>query len=323
MAEDIVIPLSGWRAYDSSLWRALAEAANRQRWRDLARSVTSTLSFAKNVLVDFGEDDCATQAAAIAYSAFFSIFPLLLCVLALASPLVNSPDARNRILGSALTYLPGSGELIEATTSSVIEQGGPIGLVAVVLLLVSGLGVFQAIVHALNVAFDVPRERGLLATVLVSAGVLFGAGGLMLLSIGVTAAVQALDALNPLLGISTPRSGLIWAIIPTMLTAAIGFASFAVLYRVAPNRPLSWRDVAPGAAVAALLFEAAKWGFVFYVTNFANYGAVYGAIGAVIALLTWCYVCGLILLLGAEVSAVFAAPVHPAGVGGVSGADLG
>jgi hypothetical protein len=44
---------------------------------------------------------------------------------------------------------------------------------------------------------------------------------------------------------------------------------------------------------------------VLYVTNFTNYVAVYGAIGAVIALLTWCYVSALVLLLGAEVSSEY------------------
>jgi membrane protein len=268
-----------------------------------ASDASRALAFVRSVLRELGEDDWTTHAAAIAYSGFFSIFPLLLCAVALASPLVNAPAVRDRILGSALAYLPGSGDLIAATTSGVVEQRGTVGLVASVLLLVSGLGVFQAIVNALNVAFDVPQQRGLVATLLLSAGLLLGAGGLMLLSLVVTAAVQALDALVPLVGFSEPSLGAVWKAVPTALTALIDFATFAVLYKVAPNVRLTWGEVAPGAALAALLFEAAKWGFVVYVTGFANYAAVYGAIGSVIALLTWCYVSGLILLLGAEVSA--------------------
>ena len=278
------------------------ERTERERRRDDGK--LTVVAVVKTVAHQFGQDDCATQAAAIAYSAFFAIFPLLLCLVALVSPLFQSPAVRDLILGSALAYLPGSGELVEATTAGVVEQRGTVGLVAAVLLLASGVGVFQAIVHGLNVAFGVPNERGFVATAVLSVGLLIAAGGLLLLSLMVTAAVQAADALMPLLGGAAPRVAPVWsAVVPTVMATLLGFATFAVLYKVAPNIQLTWREVAPGAAVAALLFEAAKWGFVFYLATFANYAAVYGAIGAVIALLTWCYVCGLILLLGAEVSA--------------------
>ena len=52
--------------------------------------------------------------------------------------------------------------------------------------------------------------------------------------------------------------------------------------------------------LAAALFEIAKALFVFYLSNYADYGRVYGALGSVIALLVWAYVCSLILIVGAE-----------------------
>jgi membrane protein len=254
---------------------------------------------------EFAEDGCTTQAAAIAYSAFFAIFPLLLAVVALVSPVVQSKVVREQILGSALTYLPGSGELVETTTAGVIEQRGSVGFIAVVLLLVSALGVFQAVVHALNVAFEAPQERATLPTLLMAAAMIFGVGGLMLLTLAVTAATQAAGVWAAVVGLS-PLGATALPLAQTATTVVIGFATFATLYKVAPNVRLTWREVAPGAAVAALLFEAAKWGFVLYVENVTNYAAVYGAIGAVIALLTWCYVSAVVLLLGAEVSSEYA-----------------
>jgi membrane protein len=264
------------------------------------------LAVARNSIREFGEDGCTTQAAAIAYSAFFAIFPMLLGVIALISPLVSSEVVRDQIVGSAVAYLPGSGELIEATTSGVIDQRGPAGLIAAVLMLVSALGVFQAVVHALNVAFEAPRERGLVPTLLLAAFMVVGVGGLMLLSLAVTAATQAATDWLPLPQVGPLGGRSLWPVAQTALTIVIGFTTFGALYAIAPNVRLSWREVAPGAAVAAVLFELAKWGFVFYVKNFTNYAAVYGAIGAVIALLTWCYVSAAILLLGAEVSSEYA-----------------
>jgi uncharacterized BrkB/YihY/UPF0761 family membrane protein len=77
---------------------------------------------------------------------------------------------------------------------------------------------------------------------------------------------------------------------------------FELMYRAAPNLQLGWRDVVPGAAVAAVLFEIAKNLFVVYVRNFMGTDNVYGAVGGVIVLLTWCYFSAMILLIGAEVA---------------------
>jgi membrane protein len=258
------------------------------------------LDVLKGAIRRFVDDGCSTQAAAVAFSAFFAIFPLLLALIALVSPVVQSKVVREQILGSALTYLPGSAKLVETTTAGVIEQRGSVGLVATLLLLVSGIGVFQAVVYALNVAFDAPRARGTVLTLLLAAGMMIGVGGLMLISLAVTAAAQAATVAG-----LVPIDGRVLAVAQTATTMLIDFVTFAVLYKIAPNVPLTWREVTPGAAVAAVLFEVAKWGFVLYVTNVTNYAAVYGAIGAVIALLTWCYVSALILLLGAEVSSEY------------------
>ena len=80
---------------------------------------------------------------------------------------------------------------------------------------------------------------------------------------------------------------------------------FELLYKAGPNTRLTWREVLPGAATAAVLFEIAKLGFVFYVKQFMGTENVYGAIGGVIVLLTWCYFSGMILLLGAEVASEY------------------
>ena len=63
------------------------------------------------------------------------------------------------------------------------------------------------------------------------------------------------------------------------------------------------RDVVAGALVGALLFEALKHGFAFYLRNFTNYDAIYGSLGAAIALLFFVYLAACVLLFGAEIAA--------------------
>src|SRR5439155_20436877 len=80
----------------------------------------------------------------------------------------------------------------------------------------------------------------------------------------------------------------------------ITFAIFLLLYRWVPNVTVAWTCAWPGALLAAVLFEASKQLFAFYLSSFAHLNAVYGSIGAVIALVTWAYYSAIVLLLGAE-----------------------
>jgi membrane protein len=261
----------------------------------------SAFTVAKNALREFSEDDCTTLAASIAYAAFFSIFPLLLGATAVLGYVIEDPAARDKVLNSVYSYLPASGEFIGKTLQEVMEKRGAVGVVAALLLIFSGRQVFASVVHALNRAFEAPKERGFIQTLILVFILIFGVGALMVLSLAVTAVIQAL-ASYAILGFGPYEDTIILTPIQIVLSLIVSFAMFALMYRAAPNVQLGWRDVAPGAMVAAVLFEIAKNLFVVYVKNFMGTENVYGAVGGVIVLLTWCYFSALILSIGAEVA---------------------
>jgi membrane protein len=87
-----------------------------------------------------------------------------------------------------------------------------------------------------------------------------------------------------------------------LLPVVLTFATSAFLYRVVPAERTTLAQVWPGALVAALGFEAAKYGFAFYLQNFGRYNAVYGSIGAVMATLFFMYLAANIFLFGAQVA---------------------
>ncbi len=72
------------------------------------------------------------------------------------------------------------------------------------------------------------------------------------------------------------------------------------------RREWTWRASLPGAALATVLWFASTLLFGFYVTRFANYGRVYGSLGAAIALMVWLYIIALTVLIGAEFNAQYA-----------------
>jgi Zn-dependent protease with chaperone function len=74
---------------------------------------------------------------------------------------------------------------------------------------------------------------------------------------------------------------------------------FAAIYKVLPDRPIAWREVALGSAVTALLFTAGKSLIGWYIGSTAV-ASSYGAAGALIVILLWVYYSAQIFLLGAE-----------------------
>ena len=80
----------------------------------------------------------------------------------------------------------------------------------------------------------------------------------------------------------------------------------ALVYYFAPNVEQKWQWVTPGSVVALVVWLAMSAGLRYYVSNFGNYNATYGSIGAVIVLMLLLYLSAAMLLIGAEVNAVIA-----------------
>jgi membrane protein len=95
-----------------------------------------------------------------------------------------------------------------------------------------------------------------------------------------------------------------WQILFAAVSYLVTVALFVLVYRFMPKANVTLRDTLPGAFVAGLLWEIAKYIFALSLHYF-HYDQVYGSVGAVVAVLTWSYVSSLILLFGAQLTAVF------------------
>lgn len=251
----------------------------------------------------FNRDHCMHMAAGIAYYAFFSLFPLLLGLIALASFLFQSAEVQDQIIRAAAQSLPGSEAFVRRNIEQVLMARGTIGIVAVVGLLWAAKAVFGAITTSLNLAWDVTETRSLWELTAMEVALVFGTGFFFAASLILTYVLELLSRLA-LPFLSLPLADLpFWTLIAAPFGIALNAVGFLLLYRFLPNTPLSFGDVWPGALVAAVLFEMAKRGYVVYTTRFTNYDLVYGPLAAAIALLFWAWLSGVILLFGAEVSA--------------------
>jgi YihY family inner membrane protein len=265
----------------------------------------SIVTLLRNTIKEFLEDECTSLASVISYSAFFSIFPLLIGVSAILSFLVQDPDTRNQVLGTVFAYLPATGDFVKNTMEGAIQKRGQIGLISALLLLFSGRAVFESTISAVVRAFETPDTRGFLQRLLLVFGIMFGVGGMLILSLVVTAVMNWLGRFS-LLGFGPFEGSIVWTIASGAVGVLFSLGMFLILYRLAPTQPYRWRELWPGALVAGVLFELAKQVFVIYVTQFSNYEEAYGPIGAVMALMVWCYFSAVIMLLGAELSSEYA-----------------
>jgi len=90
-----------------------------------------------------------------------------------------------------------------------------------------------------------------------------------------------------------------WPVLGLCFMAAAGLA-----YRLLPHVRQRFRGVAPGAAVGAVAWVLATWGFGRYVAAFGSYDVTYGSLGGLMILLTWLYLSGFIAVTGGELNAV-------------------
>jgi membrane protein len=86
-----------------------------------------------------------------------------------------------------------------------------------------------------------------------------------------------------------------------LISIALVYIVAVLLYRLLPNRPISWAFASRGAAIVAIAWPAVQYAFAAYVTH-VDFTRIYGALSAPLVLLLWFYCIGSIFLFGAEYS---------------------
>jgi membrane protein len=250
--------------------------------RTLARSIPA-----------FMADRGLILAAAVSYYLVISLFPLILLLIALSGLVLEDGSVQSILLRRVAEYLPGSEIVVATAINTVILARSSLGGLAVLGLLWTALGLCSVIEEAINTAWGVRTRRSVWRSTLV---------GLAMLGT-LTVALLASIAISSLLGVftATPAVPRLSAVAPlgTLVSIAAPAIGFMLLYRFLPVTIVRWADVWPAALAVAALWEAGKTGFLWYL-SIADYSSVYGQVGAVVALLVWGHLSGVLLIWGAE-----------------------
>ncbi|MXP64687.1 YihY/virulence factor BrkB family protein [Roseomonas sp. M0104] len=261
-------------------------------------------SILKRSAIEANNDRVMTEAAGITFYALLSLFPALTAMVSIYG-LFADPQTVQQHVSMLAGFVPGGGmdiinEQLQRVTTS---QTGALGFGAIAGLLValwsSNQGT-KAMFDALNVVYEEKEKRSFILLTVTTLAFTLGALVFTLLSI---AAIVVVPVVLNFVGLGSAAEWLLriarWPLLLLGITVLL-----AALYRFGPSREKArWRWVTWGSGFAAILWALLSFGFSFYVSNFGNYDATYGSLGAVIGFMTWMWLSGIVVLLGAELNA--------------------
>ena len=284
----------------STTLRALYRRANA-----LSRGSLEVLRWA---ILSFSEARAPEAAASMAFFTIFSLFPLLLVLIAVGSFVLETSRAQQAVLVYLMNAFPFSRSLIEDNMRQVLELRGPVGIAGLIGLFWAAAGVFNTLAHNINRAWREARVRGFLQRQLIGIVIVLILALLLAFSFMTTTFLGLVPQLSlplwdQLVGYGTAAWHIVSNFVPTLFT----FLLFLNLYRWIPNTRVTWRSALVGSLVAVILWTLVKRLFAWYLASgLAYYEVIYGSLATLIVLLVWAYVVSLIALFGAHLSAAIA-----------------
>ncbi|WP_309081661.1 YihY/virulence factor BrkB family protein [Zhihengliuella sp.] len=258
----------------------------------------------KSTLREFSADGCMDLAASLTYRTVLSIFPALIALVSILSLVGQSGNTVTRFLDEAEGAVPSSSwTTVRPALESILTAPAPglgliIGLLAA---LWTASSYVKAFGRAMNSIYDVPEGRGFIKVnvqlyLLTALILVLGAAALTILVVSGPVA----EAVGNAIGLGAVAITA-WNIAKWFVLAFIIVFVIALLYYATPNvKQPKFRWMSTGAIVAIVVSLLATAGFFFYVANFGNYNATYGALAGVIIMLLWIWIVNAILLFGAE-----------------------
>jgi membrane protein len=274
------------------------------------QALRSTWSLTKQTFSEWSADKGSRLGAALSYYTVFSLAPLLLLIISVAGLAFGRAAVEGRIFGELTGIMgPDAARLVQSAVAKASHpRGGIIGAVlGLVALLAGATGVVGELQDALNTIWKLaPKPNrglwGVIRTRMLSIAMILALGFLLLVSLVVSAALSAITGwLHGWLG------NIVWVgwLVDGVVALTVISTLIALIYKILPDARVRWRDVWVGAGVTAVLFLLGKYLIGLYVGK-ASVASAFGAAGSLAVLLVWIYYSAQIVLLGAELTRLYA-----------------
>lgn len=248
------------------------------------------------------EDRLIATAAGVVFYGLLAIFPAITALVSSYGLFADPSTIADNLQSLAVMLPEGSFTIVQDQIARVLAQGtstlGVTFLAGLLIAIWSANAGMKAIIDAMNVVYDEKEKRGFFKLNLVSLAFTVAALGATLVMVGAVVVTPLLLKVEQ----GAPGALIIrfvrWPILIFLLLTAL-----AVLYRYGPSRATPrWQWLSVGAIAAAVLWLTGSSLLSWYLSNFGNYNATYGSLGAAIGLMTWMWMSATILLCGAELN---------------------
>jgi membrane protein len=230
----------------------------------------------------------------LSYVTLMSLVPLIVVMLSVMTAFPIFADVKDIIEDFVYqNFMPATGDVVKEHITGFVDNASKMSAIAITFLFFFALLLISAVDSSLNKIWRITAKRRIITAfsmywmVLTLGPVLFGS------SIAATSYVFSLISIGDqeLFGLTN----IVLSALP--IFASIG--AFLTLYMIVPNKVVAFKYALSGSILAAVLFEVAKEGFAFYVTQLPSYQAIYGALAAIPILFLWVYLSWLVVLFGA------------------------
>jgi membrane protein len=266
------------------------------------------LEMFRQAVIHFNHVQGLEAAAAIAYYAIFSIFPLLLTLISVAGFLLAGNDAVDLVMELIGDIIPVSPSGLEDVLRQVVDRRDISGIIGLTGLILAASGVFATLARNINRAWPNARRQTVVRSQLIAVGLIAILATMMILWFIWSSLVRLLIAQNfQTLERVLPFHQYVLNPLPGLYPMIAAFLLFLIIYHWLPNTLVLWREALWGALFAIFTWWLLNSVFSWYIrSGWVNYDLLYGSLGTSIALLTWVFASAVIILFGAHLSASIA-----------------
>jgi membrane protein len=272
-----------------------------------AVSVRSVVGLAQQTYHEWRRHRTIRLGAGLAYYGLFAFVPLLAISLSVAGIFFAADEVQEYIAGVLADFLDSDAEAVSRSLAELLTSAGTIaglgGLGLLSLAFTASL-VVLALQDALNTVWEVPVRSGVRQSILrrlLAFGLVFAAGGVLMVSFAINAITGLIGRLAP----DTPAWAPLTELVGTALSWALGIGVLALLFRYLADVRAPWPSVLVGSTVTGLFVAVGTVAIGAYLRRYAATSLV-GVTGSVFLVLLWIYYEAQIVLAGAEFTRVLA-----------------